>query len=27
MIRLKVANRGDLTTLLNAADYRAHIGA
>ena len=27
MIRLKVANRGDLTTLLKAADYRAHIGA
>ncbi len=27
MIRLKVANRGDLSTLLKAADYSAHIGA
>jgi glycine cleavage system H protein len=26
MIRLKVASRGELGSLLNAADYRAHIG-
>lgn len=26
MIRLKVKSRGELGSLLNAADYRAHIG-
>ncbi|MGH7560776.1 MAG: glycine cleavage system protein GcvH [Gemmatimonadales bacterium] len=27
MIRLRVASRGELGTLLDASDYRAHIGA